>query len=136
VVGSLGAAVAGYGLCRRYGRGVFARLFGTEDTRRIETLFESFGPWVIVLSRPVPMLTEVVSCLAGLSDMAFKRFLVLSALGTVPISLAYAWLGRKAAEPTSLQWPLLIAFVLPGLGLVAARRIQRSKDVGADDRRT
>jgi len=129
VVGSLGAAAVGYVACRRYGRGTFQRLFGT-DTEHVEALFERFGPWVIVLSRPVPMLTEVVSCLAGLTDMAFKRFFALSLLGTAPISLAYAWLGRKAADPMSLQWPLLIAFVLPGIGMAAVRLISRNGAAG------
>ncbi len=120
LVGSLGAALLGYGLCRRYGRGAVARLFGAEDTRQAETLFSSFGPWAIALSRPVPMLTEIVSCLAGLTSMGVRPFFGLSVLGTAPISLAYAWLGHEAKEPGGLQWPLLIAFVLPGVGLLAA----------------
>jgi membrane protein DedA with SNARE-associated domain len=119
VLGSLAAAALGYALARRYGRGVFARLFGSEDTAQAEALFASFGPWAIALSRPVPMLTEIVSCLAGLTSMGAARFLALSLLGTAPISLAYAWLGEKAMEPLGFEWPLLIAFVLPGVGLLA-----------------
>jgi uncharacterized membrane protein YdjX (TVP38/TMEM64 family) len=118
--GSLGASFLGYFLCRRFGRGAFARLFGSEDTRQAEALFSSFGPWAIALSRPVPMLTEIVSCLAGLTAMEVRSFVGLSVLGTAPISLAYAWLGHEAKEPLGLQWPLVIAFLLPAGGLLAA----------------
>lgn len=119
LIGSLGAALLGYGLCRKFGRGAFARLFGAEDTGQAEALFRTFGPWAIALSRPVPMLTEIVSCLAGLTAMALCPFVALTLLGTVPISLAYAWLGHAAEGSLGLQWPLLIAFILPGVGLLA-----------------
>lgn len=125
LAGSLGASWLGYGLCRRFGRGAFAWLFGPQDTRQAEALFSTFGPWAIALSRPVPMLTEIVSCLAGLTAMGSRPFLALSLLGTAPISLAYAWLGQEAGGSLGLQWPLLIAFVLPGLGLIAVWLVGR-----------
>ena len=118
LVGSLGASLLGYGICRQYGRRGFAVVFGADDTRQAEAFFSTFGPWAIALSRPVPMLTEIVSCLAGLTGMGLRPFVALSILGTAPISLAYAWLGHEAREPLGLQWPLLIAFVLPGAGLL------------------
>jgi membrane protein DedA with SNARE-associated domain len=118
VVGSLGGAALGYALCRRFGRPAFARLFG-EDTAPAEALFAALGPWAIALSRPVPMLTEVVSCLAGLTRMGFPRFLAFSLLGTAPISLAYAWLGAAARQGVGVRWPLLLAIVLPGFGMLA-----------------
>jgi hypothetical protein len=37
------------------------------------------------------MLTEIVSCLAGIPPW-LSTFVALTLLGTVPINLAYAWL--------------------------------------------
>ena len=130
VLGALAAAILGFALARRYGRGVFTRLFGAEDTTQAEALFAWVGPWAIALSRPVPMLTEIVSCLAGLTNMGFARFAALSLLGTAPISFAYAWLGEKAIAPLGFEWPLLIALVLPGIGMLAVWLFghSRSKD--------
>lgn len=121
IAGSLGGAWLGWGLCRWLGRPVIARVLGGEQPA-VEAWFGRWGPWAIVLSRAVPMLTEIVSCLAGLHGVSFARFTLLTLLGTVPISVVYAWAG--SAGVTSLWIPLLVAFGIPALGYGVARMIQ------------
>jgi len=118
VLGSLGAAWLGFGLSRVLGRGAFVRLVGA-DQPAVERWFDRWGPWAIVLSRAVPMLTEIISCLAGLHRMGWIRFTLLSLAGTLPVSLVYAWAGATGA--TSLWVPVIVAFALPaaGYGFVA-----------------
>lgn len=112
-LGGLGAAWLGWGLARALGRGWFVRAVGG-DPSRVEAWFDRWGPWAIVLSRAVPMLTEVVSCLAGLHGVSFLRFTLLSLAGTLPVAAVYAWAG--ATGTTSLWVPLVVAFGLPALG--------------------
>lgn len=125
-LGGMGAAWLGWGLARGLGRGPYLRWIGAEQPE-VERWFSRWGPWAIVLSRAVPMLTEIISCLAGLNGVSFLRFTLLSLAGTVPVAAVYAWAGASGA--TSLWVPLLVAFGLPaaGYGVVALVR-RRSRD--------
>jgi uncharacterized membrane protein YdjX (TVP38/TMEM64 family) len=122
LAGALGSAVIGFGLCRRFGRGAFERAVGGGETARVESFFERYGVWAILLSRSVPMLTEAVSCLAGLSRMHWVPFLALSLAGTAPICLVYAWAGRRAGSVAGQGWAVLVAFAFPALGFALVRR--------------
>jgi len=124
-VGAMGSALLGFWLCRRFGRPAFARLVGDQDLPWVDAAVRDYGAWVIVLSRAVPMLTEVVSCVAGLSAMRAWTFLALAAAGTLPLCLAYAWIGAVSGDATPYGWLLLLAFVIPAVGLLLVRIARR-----------
>ena len=83
----------GYGLCRLCGRKVAVLLVGEEDLVRGERLFERYGVWMVALSRWLPLLAEVMACLAGLARMGFGRFLMALVCGALPLGFGFAWLG-------------------------------------------
>lgn len=118
--GAMASALVGFALCRRYGRNAFHRLVGTRDAARIERLAKHYGAWGILLSRGVPMLTEIVSCLAGLSHISWRAFLLLAGAGTLPLCCVYAWAGSRGLQ-SGFGWALLIALILPALGLAWLR---------------
>ncbi|HSR51821.1 MAG TPA: TonB-dependent receptor [Acidobacteriota bacterium] len=120
-IGAMGAALAGFWICRRYGHRGFQAVIGSQESARVEEFFQRYGAWAIVLSRSVPMLTEVVSCLAGLSQMSYRRFTALTTLGTLPLCLVYAWAGETAGGRVPLFWLVLLCFVLPAVGYAAFR---------------
>ncbi|MFG0318653.1 MAG: VTT domain-containing protein, partial [Planctomycetota bacterium JB042] len=72
--GAMASAWIGFFACRRFGRGAFRRLVGERDVEPLRRFVDRYGAWAILLSRPVPMLTEVTSCVAGLAGMAPSRF--------------------------------------------------------------
>jgi len=115
-VGAMLSAWIGFFACRRFGRGAFRRLVGDRDLAAIERFVDRYGAWAILLSRPVPMLTEVTSCIAGLSGMPPRRFSGLAAAGTLPICAVYAWAGAEASGDASLVWPIVIALAIPAAG--------------------
>lgn len=124
--GAMVSALLGFSLCRVLGRRAFERLVGAKDTSRIQAFFETYGAWAIILSRSLPMLTEVISCLAGLSPMSARRFTVLTVAGTLPVCLVYAWVGAGAGTvPWGIAWAGLVAFVVPALGLGLVQIMQR-----------
>lgn len=128
---SLSAAVfsagLGYGLCRWKGRGMFRRLIHTEaESRHAEAWIERYGAWGVVLSRGIPMLTEVISCLCGLAGMPPRRFIGLTLLGTVPVCAVYAYAGSRN-EILGFGAALLAAFVIPGIGFAVLHLSQRAK---------
>lgn len=120
--GSMASALIGFGLCRRFGHSAFSRFTGEVDANRIAQFLRQYGVWGILLSRSVPMLTEIVSCVAGLSDLPFRTFATLAAAGTLPVCAVYAWAGTRTADPAGLGWAVLIAFALPAAGFAAIRR--------------
>lgn len=127
--GAMISALLGYALCRRFGRPMFERLTGPGEFDRVERFLRDYGSWAIVLSRSVPMLTEVMSCLAGLGGMNLPRFAALAAAGTLPICLVYAWAGAAGSDPAGVGWAVVLAFAIPALGFgflrLAARRRER-----------
>ena len=124
--GAMCSALLGFGLCRIFGRRAFSRIAGTGDSSRVERLMARYGPWAIILSRAVPMLTEVVSCLAGLGGMSMRRFALLSVAGTLPICAVYAWAGSTSgAAPAGIGWAVLLAFIIPAAGFGVVRLLTR-----------
>ncbi len=76
---------------------------------------------MVVLSRWLPLMPEVVACLAGLSGMPFRRFLVALACGSVPLGFAFAAIGATGREAPWVALavsaglpPVLWALVRPG----------------------
>lgn len=125
-LGAMLSALIGFHACRRWGRGAFASLVGEVDLPRMERALNDYGAVAILLSRSVPMLTEIMSCLAGLSSMSSRRFLFLSAAGTLPICAVYAWAGEQSRGDASLVWPLTLAFLLPAAGYLVVRLAKRA----------
>ncbi len=122
-LGAILAACSGFWICRRGGRRVFRRLIGNQETRRIDRWFSKYGVYAIIISRPIPMLTEILSCLAGLSALRFRTFLLSSILGTLPICFVYSYFGSRGdiTDPWPAVW---VSIVIPAIGWVIARRIK------------
>ncbi len=118
--GAMASALIGYGLCRWGGERVFQRLVGEQDISRLRRWFERYGIYAIILSRPVPMLTEILSCLAGLSAFRLRPYLGAVVLGTLPICFVYSVAGTRS-EITD-PWPAIwLALALPAAGWLLVR---------------
>ncbi len=123
LAGAMLSAALGFGACRWGGQRAFRGLMGAQDLTRVNVWFQAYGVYAIVLSRPVPMLTEILSCLAGLTDLPGRTFFLAVVLGTLPVCLVYAYAG-SISSPAN-PWPaVLIALLVPAAGWVAVRRIK------------
>jgi uncharacterized membrane protein YdjX (TVP38/TMEM64 family) len=113
-LGSFAAGATGYLLCRGFGWGIAARLAGEKELSDHHTRFQRFGPWLVAASRLLPLLPEVVSCLAGLTRMPPRVFLSALTCGAVPVGFVYAGIGAAGQEHPrlSLGLSLLIPPVL------------------------
>ena len=117
LLGSLLCAMLGYALCRRFGRAFLLRAASPAELARAEVFWTRHGGWGIVLSRALPMFTELVSCLAGLLRMNFSRFLFLSFLGSAPLAAFYAWAGKKGMASGG-GWAFLLALAVSAIGFL------------------
>lgn len=122
---------AGYVACRGFGRRAMERLVSPAEAERFGGWLDRFGPLALVVSRPVPMMAETLSCLAGLGRMRAGRFLAATFLGTLPFAWFFAFtgdrLGRVREEPGTA---LLVALAVPalywlGFAILAGRRARR-----------
>jgi uncharacterized membrane protein YdjX (TVP38/TMEM64 family) len=107
--GSYLAGMLAYGLSRFFGQKVAARLANAGDLAGNESLFQRQGPWLIALSRALPLLPEVSCCLAGLARMRFSTFALSLACGCVPVGFAYAAIGAAGQENPAFAIGLSIA---------------------------
>ncbi len=111
--GSFLAGQLGYWLCRRFGRGFAVRLAGENDLLRAENIFDRSGAWLVALSRSLPLLPEVVSCLAGLARMPPMKFTLALACGCLPMGFAYAAIGAAGQSRPGLA--LALSALVPAL---------------------
>ena len=100
------SCVMGYWLGARFGRPMANRLVGEQELARLEKLSQRFGDWVIVVTRPVPVLAEASALFAGISGMPMHQFLLLSTLSNLGVSAVYAAVGAFSATANSF----LLAF--------------------------
>ena len=79
------AAFSGYLISRIWGNLLLQKINKNEMQRlEMQTLFHEYGVLVLILSRAMPILPEVSACLAGVTKMPFKKFLLGWGLGSIP----------------------------------------------------
>lgn len=125
-VGSFCAGLLGYGLCRMFGRSIALRLACERELEEHHTLFQRSGPWLVAASRWLPLLPEVVSCLAGLTRMPFRLFATALACGSLPLGFVYAGIGAAGQDNPKLALALSI-IVPPILWLLVRPLLNRHK---------
>jgi uncharacterized membrane protein YdjX (TVP38/TMEM64 family) len=138
LVGSAGSILAGalgYGLCRSAGPRAAQSLLGEHGLEQGRRLASGTGPWLVVLSRWLPVFPEVVACMAGLTRMPAPTFLAALACGSIPLSFAFAAVGHAGLDRPGLALALS-AITPPALWLAvrplfAARLRQAAHNPGA-----
>lgn len=89
------AALLAFGIGRALGVGTVERFLGTRTRRTMEKTIDRYGIAAVIAARIAPLLsTDAVSFVAGLVCMKLSHFLVATAIGTLPLAILIAWLGR------------------------------------------
>ncbi len=123
---TLGAAV-GFFLARAWGRALAVRFASFDDLQRIDRLGRDYGVWMLIATRPLPLLAEAAVLLAGLSGLGWRWFLTCVMLSNFGIALVYSILGRLANAQGHLPLALLASIALPLLATTIARRVLRER---------
>lgn len=96
LVGSLGGSALGY-LLGRGNQPLVARFVGEADLARARKFMARWGVLALVASRPVPILAETVSIVAGTAGIGLRTTVLAAALGLTPIVILYAYVGATAS---------------------------------------
>ena len=112
------AAALCFGLSRWFGRPLAERLVTRAAVEWSDAFFARWGLWAVLVGRLLPVVSfDVVSYGAGLTPMRFGGFLLATALGMIPGTLLYAWLGHVGSgSGGALLWTFA---ALTALGAVA-----------------
>lgn len=127
--------LGGYGMGRRFGRPILARLF--QDDRRlgeIERAFARNDLLTLFVCQALPILPELSCTLAGIARMPLPRFLFGYAVGVVPFAFIVAWAGSVStlSDPTPAIYAAIgVSAVLLILWSLVRRRAERDGDDGA-----
>ncbi len=117
-LGSAGSFAVGFALGRR-GEPVVRRLVPDEDRQRADRFLVRWGLVGVVLSRPVPLLAETVSFVAGASPLPWRAALGAAALGSLPAAAVYAVAGALAASfAAGAVVFIAVVMVAVGVGVV------------------
>lgn len=99
VIGSLLSywlgAIGGRPLIEKYGKYI---LISHHDLDMADRLFKKHGEAIVFFGRLLPIIRTFISFPAGISKMNLLRFIVYSFLGSLPWTLALAYLGQKMGE--------------------------------------
>ncbi len=129
--GSFFAGLLAYGLSRAVGERAAIYIVGEKDLDRGKTFFATAGGgWAVALSRWLPLLPEVIACLAGLARMPLPRFCAALLCGSLPMALVFAGVGASGRESPWLA--VVLSAVLPLVLWPLAARLLRSRVDGVD----
>lgn len=94
------------------------RLSGSKAIKQIDDLTEHVGGWRALLAARLFLssLYDFISYAAGLANLPFKHYFLVSFFAGIPSTLVAAWLGNAAVTNTKL---LYILFATSAVGLIA-----------------
>jgi 3-dehydroquinate synthase len=121
-IGMTIGGVMAFTLARRWGRPLAERFAGAEQLEELETSASTHGIWLVLLTRPLPVLAEAGVLLVGTLQMSWRAFLPTLVISNLLISLTYAILGHYARERDWLVIAVCAAIALPVAAAFVAKR--------------
>jgi len=104
VIGTVGCSLAGFAMGRA-GREKVRHFVSDAEYARASRLLDRWGMAGIVATRPVPILAEVMSIIAGTTPaMSWWQIMISSILGALPPAIAYAVAGHMATKTIGAIW--------------------------------
>ena len=123
LAGALVGAMVSFGAGRVLGRDAVDRLIRGR-LARVDALLSDHGLAAVLVVRLVPLVPFIaINYASGLTGVRFRHFVLGSALGMVPGSLAYAALGAYGTNPWGLAAAVSALVVLVAGGTWWARRL-------------
>ena len=126
LVGSTGAALVGFAIGRRGGP-LLARLLSPAERAYADRLLTRWGALAIVVTRPVPLVAELVTILAGASPLGWGRAMLAVLLGSLPAALLYALAGAASASLEAGALVFALVLLLGAVFGLVARRAEAAR---------
>ena len=134
LIGSMLGQWAGFEAVRRFGRRASSSIAGDNAVRDVNHFFERHGAVAVIVTRPLPIVMETMSLVAGLSRMPRRVFLSASLVGTTPIVFVYAYAGAVSRQAGSVA-PAIVILGVVTLAAWLWYRSRRVTSLGVNDQR-
>lgn len=120
-IGGVAGASASFWIARLFGQDLASRLAGKRLQGRHNPFDGDYGVWLVLMIRLLPVVSiDVLSYAVGLSRMRFSHFILATAIGMIPGTVAWTMVGHDFAYAQSSIWRaslLGIAAVVAYLGM-------------------
>ncbi|MCC5891238.1 DedA family protein [Exiguobacterium sp.] len=115
-VGAIAGAILLYGIglyldveqiekwTKKYGK--WLRL-DIEDVHKADAWFDRYGGWMVFFGRLMPVVRSLISLPAGMSNMPFAKFLLLSTAGTLIWNSILIYVGIRVGE----NWESILRYL-------------------------
>lgn len=132
-VSSLVAAAICFSIGRVFGRDAVIRLVSRTGLTGVEEFFERHGRLSVLIARLLPFISfDIVSYAAGLTSMGIWPFLLATAIGELPATVVYCYVGGLLTGGARLLIDaLLILFALTGL-IILGRQLYKEHESKQD----
>ncbi|WP_438314495.1 DedA family protein [Sporosarcina sp. FA9] len=78
-----------------------------KDIHRAEVWFNKFGPWTVVFCRLVPLIRSLISIPAGMANMNFPLFVLLTTIGSLIWNTVLVSIGVTVGA----NWELIVHYM-------------------------
>ncbi len=109
----------------RFSRKSLQKYLSPDQQEKSDHLFDQYGPFILIISRGIPILAESMSITAGFRRQQFLSYLLLSILGYVPVCFLYSLLGQLGKNENQFLMALLISAGFTGLFWVVNKILGR-----------
>lgn len=115
IIGSLIASIAGFLVSRKLGQTKVIKWLGEKDYFQASILMEKHGSYALLLTRSVPLVMESMSCVAGLSKMRLRKYILINIIGYLPLAFLYTFTGAVANNDNKIGviLVLILGFFVP-----------------------
>lgn len=108
IAGSMIASMLGFLISRKIGREKVIRWIGEKEYKQASSLTDRYGAYAVILTRSVPIIMELVSCVTGLSKMKLRKFIIINLIGYLPLTFLYTFTGAFAKQDNQVSVILVI----------------------------
>jgi uncharacterized membrane protein YdjX (TVP38/TMEM64 family) len=96
---SMAGAVLCFYIARLAGRPAVEHFVGNKGINYVERFFKRYGTNSVLIARLIPVVSfDAVSYVAGVTSISFWSFFWASAVGELPATIVYSWLGQNMSS--------------------------------------
>lgn len=131
LIGGVMASCAGYYLGYKSGP-MINKFITMQEQEQASDAMKKWGGLAVLISRPIPLMAESISIMAGVIQMPVQKFIIASLLGILPAAIIFAITGVYALEMKSGIWSFGIVLLVAGffwvIGKYKRHSSSRSKE--------
>ena len=130
---TLGGLV-GFALAWRWGKPAAQKYCSRRQLEQLTTLCSRHGGWILLATRPLPIIAEAAVLALGALGMGWRDFVPLLVVSNLVLAAGFAYLGATASSQGWLPLALCLSVAVPLVGTALWGRLSKpSSSQGVSD---